>query len=105
MLAVFFFLSFFFIFFLSKAGKNSTWVLDQYFNPHEKSYDLKTILNWYEKNNVEVLNTLPFHWDTNSKLIEKKELKTFGFIEELLFAFNRNQIKENGFFVVIGKKR
>ena len=88
-------------------SKKYAWFLDQYKNPSEKTYTLKEVYSWFEKNNIEFISSIPFNYTNESKLLEKKEkkLNLSLFFEELSQAISYKQIKEGGFFIIIGKKK
>lgn len=86
--------------------KRFAWLKDQYKNPHETSHTLKEVLSWFDKNNIEYISSIPFEnvsSDTNIFRKTNRKLKNL-FINELLMMFSPSQIKEGGFFVVVGKK-
>jgi ubiquinone/menaquinone biosynthesis C-methylase UbiE len=85
--------------------KKYAWFLDQYKNPSEKLYTLSEILNWFEKNKIEYISSIPFDFSVNDHLFKKKIInKSELFFSEILLAFNLRQIYEGGFFVTIGRK-
>lgn len=91
---------------LSKSKKYA-WYRDQYQNPKEFSYKFNEILEWFEENNVKYLSSIPFHgFDKNFQLFgdHKRPSKLKIFIKELLMTFDIDQIKEGGFFIMVGKK-
>ncbi len=86
--------------------KKYAWLMDQYFNPYETKHTYFEIINWFEKNNIEFINSIPFNFDNNDKLFDKKLIinKYKMFFRELSLVFNSRQIYEGGFFIMIGKK-
>ena len=86
--------------------KKYAWFLDQYKNPSETTHTYLEVLNWFKDKNVELLSSIPFDFDPEKKLFQKREIKNkFGmFFNEALLACNFKQISEGGFFVMIGKK-
>jgi len=53
-----------YFYFLDKRYRNNysrkdEWIMDQYFNPYEKSFNRKEIKKWFEKNNIKFLETYP----------------------------------------------
>ena len=86
--------------------KKYAWFLDQYKNPFEKSFTLSEVLNWFKKNKIEYVSSVPFDFSADDKLFERKKIKnnTELFFSEILLAFNLKQIYEGGFFVTIGRK-
>ncbi len=88
----------------SKAKKKA-WIKDQFMNPHETLHTPNETLKWFEENNVEFLNLIP-HFDIqNQNLFKKNENPKINFLDDLLMAFNTVQIREGGFFVMIGRKK
>ncbi len=89
------------------ASKRYAWYRDQYQNPKEFSYKFGQVLEWFKENNIEYLSSIPFHkFNGNFRLFEKNELPSNFYItlKEFLMTFDPNQIKEGGFFVMIGRK-
>ncbi|MDC1137779.1 class I SAM-dependent methyltransferase [Candidatus Pelagibacter sp.] len=93
---------------LSEKEKKS-WINDQYFHPIESLHTLDEVLDWFKKNDIEYINSIPscdFENFQNYENIFKKKPK--GDIHSRLF----NQISmifnklgsDGGLFVVIGKK-
>ncbi len=86
--------------------KKYAWFKDQYHNPHETKHTYHEILKWFKENKIEFINSIPFNFDINDKIFNKKEIlnKSELFIKEFSLMFNPRQIYEGGFFVMIGKK-
>jgi SAM-dependent methyltransferase len=93
---------------LSDKEKKS-WINDQYFHPIESLHTLDEVLDWFKKNDIEYINSIPscdFENFQNYENIFQKKPK--GDIHSRLF----NQISmifnklgsDGGLFVVIGKK-
>jgi predicted KAP-like P-loop ATPase len=63
-------------------------------------------LNWFKVENIEFLSSIPFDFNPENKLFQKREAKNRFeiFLKEISLAFNLKQISEGGFFVMIGKK-
>ena len=74
--------------------KKYAWFLDQYKNPSEKSFTLSEVLNWFKKNKIEYVSSVPFDFSADDKLFERKKIKnnTELFFSEILLAFNLRQI-------------
>ena len=88
-------------------SKRYAWFRDQYQNPKEFSYGFNEIFNWFKDNKIEYLSSIPFHgFDANFKIFEKyKKPNNFKiFMKELMMTFDIDQIKEGGFFIMVGKK-
>ena len=86
--------------------KKYAWFLDQYKNPSETTHTYLEVLNWFKVENIEFLSSIPFDFNPENKLFQKREAKNRFeiFLNEISLAFNLRQIGEGGFFVMIGKK-
>ena len=86
--------------------KKYAWFLDQYKNPSETTHTYLEVLNWFKVENIEFLSSIPFDFNPENKLFQKREVKNRYeiFLNEISLAFNLRQISEGGFFVMIGKK-
>ena len=86
--------------------KKYAWFLDQYKNPSETTHTYLEVLNWFKVENIEFLSSIPFDFNPENKLFQKREAKNGFemFLKEISLAFNSKQINEGGFFVMIGKK-
>lgn len=100
------------IYFLDKTSrdikskdKRKAWVRDQFMNPHETLHTPNEVLKWFEENNIEFQNLVPYYSIQKNKLIKKNKKPKINFLDDLLLAINPIQIKEGGFFVMIGKKK
>ena len=93
---------------LSKKEKKS-WINDQYFHPIESLHSLDEVLDWFNRNDIEYINSIPscdFELYQNYENIFEKKPK--GDIHSRLFnqfsmIFNKLG-SDGGLFVVIGKK-
>lgn len=93
---------------LSKKEKKS-WINDQYFHPIESLHSLDEVLDWFKRNDIEYINSIPscdFELYHNYENIFEKKSK--GDIHSRLFnqfsmIFNKLG-SDGGLFVVIGKK-
>jgi ubiquinone/menaquinone biosynthesis C-methylase UbiE len=87
-------------------NKKKSWFLDQYKNPFEKNYTMSEVLKWFKNNKIQYISSVPFDFDVNEPLFKKRNInnkKTLLF-KEFMLLFDSQQIKEAGFFVIIGKK-
>ena len=86
--------------------KKYAWFLDQYKNPSETTHTYHEVLNWFKVENIEFLSSIPFDFNPENKLFQKREAKNRFeiFLNEISLAFNLKQISDGGFFVMIGKK-
>ena len=62
------------------------------------------MLKWFDENNVEFINLLPHFYETGSALFSPKDRNEISKTEDFLLMFDGKQIKEGGFFVMVGKK-
>ena len=93
---------------LSKKEKKS-WINDQYFHPIESLHSLDEVLDWFKRNDIEYINSIPscdFELYHNYENIFEKKSK--GDIHSRLFnqfSMIFNELgSDGGLFVVIGKK-
>ncbi len=94
---------------LSEKEKKS-WINDQYFHPIESLHTLDEVLDWFKKNDIEYINSIPscdFEYFQNYENIFEKKAK--GDIHSRLFnqflmIFNKLG-SDGGLFIVIGKKK
>ena len=95
----------------SSEEKRFAWFMDQYKNPKESSHTYSEVIEWFESANIELISSIPFSFPGNSLLSKKIFEKNINsskfkiFIKELIQCFSLHQIKEGGFFVMIGKKK
>ncbi len=88
------------------AEKRYAWLNDQYKNPKESSHTLQEVKKWFQKYNIEYLSSIPFDKVNKDTNIFNKKSSNYPFLslKEISMMFSLSQIKEGGFFVVIGKK-
>lgn len=86
--------------------KRYAWLKDQYKNPFETSHTLKEVKKWFIKYNVQYLSSIPFEKFNKDMNIFKAKNEKISFLnlKEISMMFSPSQIKEGGFFVVVGKK-
>jgi ubiquinone/menaquinone biosynthesis C-methylase UbiE len=88
-------------------SKKYAWYRDQYQNPKEFSYNFFEIIDWFKENNIEYLSSIPFHnFSLYTNLFKKQKVPNFFSVKmkEFFMTFEYSQIKEGGFFIMIGKK-
>ena len=88
------------------VNKKKSWFLDQYKNPFENNYTMSEVLKWFKNNKIQYISSVPFDFDVNEPLFKKRNMnnkKTLLF-KEFMLLFDPQQIREAGFFVIIGKK-
>ncbi len=90
--------------------ERKAWINDQYFHPIESLHTLDEVLNWFKKNDIEYVNSIPscdFEMYQNYESIFLK--KTTGslysrIINQISMIFNKLG-SDGGLFIVIGKKK
>jgi len=91
--------------------KRFAWFMDQYKNPKESSHTFNEVLNWFNEANIEFVSSIPFSFPGNSlfnkKLLSKNKVqpKFELLLDELSQCFVPHQLKEGGFFIMIGRKK
>jgi len=89
------------------------WFEDQYEHPHESTHTIDEILNWFKKNNIEFINSIPKFeifsdislenlFNKNSERDEHKR-KLLHFFVQLKWILTRS--RDGGFFIIIGRKK
>ena len=86
-----------------------SWIRDQYEHPVESLHTLDEVLRWFNKNNIEYINSIPscnFGDRNDLELFQKTENGTFlsRLFSQISMLFN-NLGSDGGLFVVIGKKK
>ena len=90
---------------LSAEDKNNAWVRDQFFNPHETSHTPAEVLSWFDECNVDFVNLLPHMHDPEKSLFDPRDRAAFSPLDDLLLMFDTAQIREGGFFIMVGRKK
>ena len=90
--------------------KRHTWFMDQYKHPHESKHSIGEVLHWFDKCEIEFINSVP----------KDRAFETFSHQEKLFTANQRGSwfdhfvvqtgmvfsgSKEGGFFTMIGRKK
>ncbi len=86
--------------------KRLTWYRDQYKSPHEISYTIQEVLEWFKEKNLKITKILPLD-DLNeySDIFKKKNNKIKNFtLKEMMLALNVNHASEGGLFTIIAEK-
>ena len=94
-----------------KKGNNEqikSWIRDQYEHPVESLHTLDEVLEWFEKNDIEFINSIPdcsANNLTEPKLFQKTLKGTFlsRLFSQISMLFN-SLGSDGGLFIVIGKK-
>ena len=89
--------------------KINAWIKDQYKHPVESTHTFDEILNWFDKNNIEFINSIPklsiFEDKMTSFFNKKNRASLFErILSQILMIFNRFGA-EGAIFIFIGKKK
>lgn len=89
------------------------WVKDQYCHPLESSHTIDEVMNWFKKNDVKFITSLPDVTDVNIhqlnetsihvKTVKITKNKFERFFTQLFMIFNKYG-DDGGLFVLVGKK-
>lgn len=88
----------------NKNGRAAkAWKMDQYFHPLEKRYNFTEIHDWFKKNGIEFINSIPSY---NNEIKSFEKVKNIG---DRMDRFNIEikdliENEEGGLFIFIGKK-
>jgi SAM-dependent methyltransferase len=90
-------------------GKKRIWFMDQYKNPHEETFTVGEVLNWFQQNKIDYINSIPkiklgSQSSLGGALFEASEPGSP--LDHLLcqLGWVFTQGKEGGFFITIGRK-
>ena len=87
--------------------EKKAWIRDQYLHPIESLHTIDNVLGWFEKNNIEFINSIPsanFDENDDNLFIKKSKGNLYSrIINQLSMIFN-NLGSDGGLFIVIGKK-
>jgi SAM-dependent methyltransferase len=87
--------------------EKKAWIRDQYLHPIESLHTIDEVINWFEKNNIEFINSIPssnFDDDDDNLFIKKSKGDLYSrIINQFSMIFN-NLGSDGGLFIVIGKK-
>ena len=91
---------------LDENEKNA-WIRDQYIHPIESIHTIDEVLNWFDKNNITFISSIPstdFDYNYND-IFKKKSSGTFfsRILNQISMIFN-SLGSDGGLFVLIGKK-
>ena len=89
--------------------EQDAWIQDQYSHPQESLHTINEVLEWFDKNNIEFISSIPscdFEISDNSDLFVKQSKGNFltRFLKQITMTFNALG-SDGGLFVLIGKKR
>ena len=88
-------------------NEKNAWIRDQYNHPIESMHTIDEVLNWFDKNNITFISSIPstdFDYDYND-IFKKKSPGTFfsRILNQISMIFN-SLGSDGGLFVLIGKK-
>ena len=99
---------------LRKTSKEShdkinAWIKDQYMHPVESTHSFDEVLKWFDKNNIEFINSIPkFSLFNNNEedFFDKGSRATFleRLLTQIFMIFGRFG-SEGAIFILIGKKK
>ncbi len=93
---------------ISDAERKS-WIKDQYLHPIESLHTLDEVLDWFKKNDIEYINSIPscdfeFSQDYNDLFVKKSRGNLYSRIINQFFMIFNKLGSDGGLFIVIGKK-
>ena len=84
------------------------WIRDQYTHPVESLHTIDQVLNWFKKNNIEFINSIPssdFELNEFENIFEKRSTGSkFSRLLNQIFMTFGSLGSDGGLFIVIGKK-
>ena len=83
------------------------WIKDQYTHPIETLHTIDNVLDWFDKNNIEFINSIPssdFDEDNGDLFIKKSRGNLYSRISNQFSMIFNNLGSDGGLFIVIGKK-
>ena len=87
--------------------ERKAWIRDQYIHPIESLHTIDNVLEWFNKNDIEFINSIPssnFEDDDDNLFSKKSKGDLYSrVINQLSMIFN-NLGSDGGLFTVIGKK-
>ena len=87
--------------------EKKAWIRDQYLHPIESLHTIDNVLEWFEKNNIEFINSIPsanFDENDDNLFIKKSKGNLYSRITNQLSMIFNNLGSDGGLFIVIGKK-
>ena len=90
------------------SDERRAWIKDQYTHPIESLHSLDEVLQWFDKNNIQFISSIPscnLDEDEDGDLFNKKSRGNFfsRIINQISMIFN-SLGSDGGLFIVIGKK-
>jgi 2-polyprenyl-3-methyl-5-hydroxy-6-metoxy-1,4-benzoquinol methylase len=89
-----------------QSDERRAWIRDQYMHPIESLHSLDEVLQWFDKNNIQFISSIPScNLDEDDNLFNKKSRGIFfsRIVNQILMIFN-SLGSDGGLFIVIGKK-
>ena len=87
--------------------ERKSWIRDQYIHPIESLHTIDNVLEWFNKNDIEFINSIPssnFEDDDDNLFSKKSKGDLYSrVINQLSMIFN-NLGSDGGLFIIIGKK-
>ena len=87
--------------------ERKAWIRDQYIHPIESLHTIDNVLEWFNKNDIEFINSIPssnFEDDDDNLFSKKSKGDLYSrVINQVSMIFN-NLGSDGGLFIVIGKK-
>jgi len=87
--------------------EKSAWIRDQYMHPIESLHTIDDVLDWFDKNDIEFINSIPssnFEDDDGNLFSKKSKGDLYSRITNQLSMIFNDLGSDGGLFVVIGKK-
>ena len=90
---------------VSKEERYS-WIKDQYYHPIESLHTMDEVLNWFEENQIEYINSIPscdfVESDNDNILLKKSKGNLFSRIINQIFMIFNKLGSDGGLFIMIG---
>ena len=89
--------------------KIEAWIRDQYEHPVESLHTFDEVLDWFDQNNIEFINSVPscsLFDDSEKSFFENNTKGTYleRFFQQLFMIFDKFG-SEGGLFIFIGKRK
>jgi SAM-dependent methyltransferase len=87
--------------------ERKAWIRDQYIHPIESLHTIDNVLEWFKKNGIEFINSIPssnFEDDDDNLFSKKSKGDLYSRVTNQLSMIFNNLGSDGGLFIVIGKK-